>query len=99
MPAVTCQCGALTNSAISEYWLRVDQEHEIAEGCYAKWVEDHWEPGCLYGTDRGSAIMQVMAREMIARTIVAQQTGTTYTFQYSDGDDSKTSVQEKGETT
>lgn len=64
MPSVTCaRCEGKTNSAISEYWTHKPFAEGIAHGCYAKWVNDHWERGCLY--EQGSQFEKHMADDMI----------------------------------
>lgn len=61
MPAVKCICGAETNSALSEYWCRKNPLVDVADGCYVKWVGDHWEKGCLYDKTPPTKFMRMMA--------------------------------------
>lgn len=65
MPAVKCRCGAVTNSALSEYWTRENQAVNEADGCYAKWVNGKYEKGCLYDLTPVNAFMRKMADRMI----------------------------------
>jgi len=65
MPVVKCRCGADTNSAISEYWTRKNWAIEEADGCYVKWVDDHWEKGCLYEQTPVHKFMRIMADKML----------------------------------
>lgn len=65
MPAVKCKCGAETNSALSEYWTRQDWKVNMADGCYVKWVNDHWEKGCLYEQTPKHKFMRIMADKML----------------------------------
>lgn len=50
MPEVTCgNCGGITNTAVAEY-----DEWEgwggPPSGCYARWVNGRWVPGCRFDT-------------------------------------------------
>lgn len=65
MPAVKCRCGAETNSALSEYWTRPDYKIDLANGCYVKWVNNHWEKGCLYEQTPPHKFMRIMADKML----------------------------------
>lgn len=67
MPEVKCQCGAITNSALSKYWLRKNQEVDLADGCYAKWMNDHYEEGCLFATTPDREFMKEFARKIIKK--------------------------------
>lgn len=67
MPSVKCKCGAMTNSAVSEYWMRKNRIEDVAEGCYAKWVVDHWEEGCLFNVTASTDFMRIMATNMIKK--------------------------------
>lgn len=55
MPVATCtNCGRITNSATSNYWLdteidgKTPKEMWIATQCYAAFVQGKWVEGCVY---------------------------------------------------
>lgn len=57
MPVTMCKtCGRLTNSAVSNYWARTEQDGGTEKvcgestACYAAFVDDHWVKGCSYDT-------------------------------------------------
>lgn len=59
MPGATCtNCGKLTNSATSNYWLRTEadgktpKEGGVATECYAAFVDGKWVKGCKYDNAR-----------------------------------------------
>lgn len=64
MPAVLCKCGAMTNSALSEYWGRPNPSHDVADGCYAKFVNGKYEKGCLFDSTKHT-FMKEFAMKMI----------------------------------
>lgn len=63
MPSIECaRCHSHTNTAVCE-WLE-SRATGKAQGCYVKWVTDHWEPGCLYLS--ASPLYKHIADDMIA---------------------------------
>ena len=55
MPSAVCKkCGATTNSAVSNYWMPVDEDNNpkdigVVTMCYAAFDDNHqWVKGCSY---------------------------------------------------
>jgi hypothetical protein len=49
MPSADCEnCGRLTNSATSDYWLPDNKEIGEVTKCYAAFVDGKWIKGCCY---------------------------------------------------
>jgi len=65
MSILRCQCGATTNSAVSESWNPATMEDGLARGCYARWVDQRWQYGCRYR--EADVLMKKMADDLVAK--------------------------------
>jgi len=65
MPSIPCDCGGMTNTAVSEHLMKFDDTNRATE-CYAKWEDGKWVQGCAY--HRASMFTKKFADEMINRT-------------------------------
>ena len=45
MPAIDCNCGKMTNTAVCDW---IDSKNNKAEKCYIAYENDKWIKGCAY---------------------------------------------------
>lgn len=62
MPNIPCDCGGVTNTAVSEHLMLFGDDNKATE-CYAKWVDGKVVHGCAY--EKASPFMKRFVEKMI----------------------------------